>query len=106
MDNGAIAWLRNLDRKKWALAIPYEINGSTLPMYPDLLIVRMGNHGYVFDILEPHDASRKDNYPKAVGLARFAEEHAHIYGRIELIRKQKAPDGKEHFFRLNIARKL
>ena len=106
MNNGAIAWLRNLDRKKWALAIPYEVNGSTLPMYPDLLIVRMGNHGYVFDILEPHDASRKDNYPKAVGLAKFAEEHAHIYGRIELIRKQKAPDGKEHFFRLNIANVL
>ena len=106
MENGAIAWLRNLDRKKWALAIPYEVNGSVTPMYPDLLIVRMGEHGYVYDILEPHDASRKDNYPKAVGLAKFAEENPHAYGRIQLIRKQNAPDGKEHFFRLDMANLL
>lgn len=100
--NGAVAWLRNLDRKKWALEIPYEIDGVATPMYPDLLIVRKKEKGYVFDILEPHDPSRKDNCAKAVGMAKFAEKHGGKFGRIQLIRKQKGEDGKEHFFRLNI----
>ena len=39
-------------------------------MFPDLVIVRADSHGYVFDILEPHDPSRKDNYPKQWDLLR------------------------------------
>jgi type III restriction enzyme len=98
----AVAWLRNLDRKKWSLEIPYEANGVQTSMYPDLLVVRAGNHGYVFDILEPHDPSRDDNYPKAVGLARFAEKHGAHFGRIQLIRKAKGADRRDHFYRLDM----
>lgn len=104
LENGAVCWLRNLDRKTWSLEIPYEVNGITTPMYPDLVIVRADAHGYIFDILEPHDPSRKDNYPKAVGLARFAEKHWDAYGRIQLIRKQRGPDGQEHFYRLDMSK--
>lgn len=32
---------------------------------------------------------RKDNYPKAVGLAKFAEKHWDKFGRIQLIRLKK-----------------
>lgn len=60
--------------------------------------------GYVFDILEPHDSSRKDNYPKAVGLAKFAKKHWDIFGRIQLIRLKKGVDGREHFYRLDMAK--
>ncbi|WP_235827359.1 hypothetical protein [Acetivibrio saccincola] len=74
LNNGAVCWLRNLDRKKWALEIPYEVSGVTTSMFPDLVIIRADSQGYIFDILEPHDPSRKDNYPKAVGLAKFAEK--------------------------------
>lgn len=104
MDNGAVCWLRNLDRKSWSLGIPYEVNGVAVPMFPDLVIVRADAQGYIFDILEPHDASRKDNCPKAVGLARFAEKHWDIFGRIELIREMRGPDGQMHFYRLDMAK--
>lgn len=104
LHNGAVCWLRNLERKPWALAVPYEVNGVATPMYPDLLIVRADAHGYVFDILEPHDPSRKDNCPKAVGLAKFAEKHWDAYGRIQLIRLMKGPDGQDHYYRLDMAK--
>lgn len=106
LEKGAVTWLRNLDRKKWALEIPYESDGVTTSMFPDLLVVRADQHGhgYVFDVLEPHDPSRKDNYPKAVGLAKFAERHNECFGRIELIRKAKGADGREHFYRLDMGK--
>ncbi len=102
--NGAVCWLRNVDRKKWALEVPYEVNGVAIPMYPDLIVVRADVHGYIFDVLEPHDPSRKDNCHKAVGLAKFADKHWDKYGRIQLVRKQKGPDRKEHFYRLDMSR--
>ena len=101
---GAVAWLRNLDRKKWSLEIPYEVGGVTTPMFPDLIVVRTNANGYVFDILEPHDPSRKDNYPKAVGLAKFAEKHGEYFGRIQLIRKAKGADKRDHFYRLDMSK--
>ena len=102
LKNGAICWLRNLDRKKWSLEIPYEVNGVATSMFPDLVVVRVDTDGYIFDILEPHDPSRKDNYPKAVGLAKFAEKHWDKFGRIQLIRLKKGVDGREHFYRLDM----
>lgn len=105
LNNGAVAWLRNLDRKKWSMQIPYKVGGVNTPMYPDLLVVRTDTNGYLFDILEPHDPSRKDNYPKAVGLADFAQKHGEYFGRIQLIRKKRGGDGREHFYRLDM-RKL
>ncbi|MDR5599706.1 DEAD/DEAH box helicase family protein [Paenibacillus larvae] len=104
LNNGAVCWLRNLDRKKWSLEIPYEISGVTTSMFPDLVVVRSDAQGYVFDILEPHDPSRKDNYPKVVGLAKFAEKHWDIFGRIHLIRLKKGVDGREHFYRLDMGK--
>lgn len=100
---GAVCWLRNVDRKKWALAIPYEVDCVSTPMYPDFLIVTADAHGYKFDILEPHDPSKKDNCSKAVGLAKFAEKHWDKFGRIQLIRKQRGPDGKDHLYRLDMS---
>ncbi len=35
----------------------------------------------------------------AVGLAQFAEKHWALFDRIQLIRKQRGPDGREHFYR-------
>ena len=98
-----VCWIRNLDRKKWALAIPYEVSGSKVSMYPDLIVIRAISTGYTVDILEPHDYNRKDNYPKAVGLAKFAAAHWDKFGRIQLIRKLTGPDGNEHFYRLDMS---
>lgn len=99
-----VAWLRNIDRKPWSLEIPYRDSGSIKPMFPDLIIVRQVNNSFRFDILEPHDPTRDDNAAKAVGLAEFAEKHWPLFDHIQLIRKQKAPDGRDHYFRLDVGK--
>ena len=71
-------------------------------MFPDMVIVRRDEQGFQFDILEPHDSSRSDNHAKAVGLAEFAEKHWDLFGRIQLIRKQRGADGAEHYYRLDM----
>ena len=63
--------------------------------------VRQVGSDFAIEILEPHDPSLSDNFEKAVGLARFAEKHGGLFGRIQLIRKQSS-DGGEHFARLEI----
>ena len=104
LNRGAYAWLRNLDRKPWSLCIPYRSAGKVLPLYPDLLIVEKNGEDYSYSILEPHDPSRNDNVPKAVGLAEFADKHQFIFNRIQLIRKMTGADHKEHFFRLDMSK--
>jgi type III restriction enzyme len=96
-----VGWLRNLDRKPWSLEIPYESGGDVRPMFPDLVVVRKVGSNFVIDILEPHDPSLSDNFEKAIGLARFAERHGALFGRIQLIRKQSSGGG-DHFVRLEI----
>ena len=98
-----VTWLRNLDRKPWSIEIPYKTSGIYTSMFPDLLVVRKDEHGYIFDLLEPHNPSNKDNYPKAKGLAEFARKHASYYGRIQLIRKKRGNDGVEHYYRLDLS---
>lgn len=96
-------WLRNTSRAKWALCIPYEIDGEMKPMYPDFLIVRYDAQlEYIIDILEPHSDSYKDNLGKAKGLAKYAEAEPRI-GRVQLIR-QKSVGGKPRFIRLDLSR--
>ncbi len=81
-----VCWMRNPSRKPWALCIPYEMDGETKPFYPDFLVVRKtAAFGYVFDILEPHNSSLKDNICKAKGLAKYAQQ-CKVLSRIQLIR--------------------
>jgi type III restriction enzyme len=101
-DESVVTWLRNLERKPWSLEIPYRDSGTVRSMYPDLLVVRQDNRGFLFDILEPHDPSLQDNHAKAVGLAEFADQHSHLFGRIQLIRKKRGPDGQERYYRLDM----
>lgn len=96
-------WLRNVDRKPWALEIPYRVGADTRSMYPDLVIIHQGVGGYEFDILEPHDPSRKDNISKILGLAEFAQENWHLFRRIELIRKMRGADGVERYYGIDVA---
>ena len=101
-DASVVGWLRNVDRKPWSLEIPYDTGGDTRPMFPDLVVVRKNGKAFTIDILEPHDPSLGDNFEKAVGLARFAEQHGNLFGRIQLIRKLSSPAGGGHFARLEI----
>ena len=79
-----VCWLRNPPRKPWALCMPYEQNGQMHGMYPDFIVIRKDEDGYIIDILEPHDQSRTDNLPKAIGLAKYAAKNPGA-GRIQLI---------------------
>lgn len=81
-----VGWLRNYDRKQWALSMPYDFQGTTSPMFPDFLVVRKDGDGHMVDILEPHSSSLSDSYAKARGLAKYAQKHHENFGRIELIR--------------------
>jgi type III restriction enzyme len=103
-DPTVVAWLRNIDRKPWSLEIPYEEGGTIRSMFPDMVIIRQLANRFSFDILEPHDASRSDNVAKAVGLAKFAERHWHLFERIQLIRKKRATDGRDRYFRLDVGK--
>jgi len=80
-----VGWLRNTDRKPWALCVPFDLGGEMRPMYPDFLFVRSEGSGLVVDIIEPHTISLSDAPAKAAGLAKFAAKHFDKFGRIELI---------------------
>lgn len=97
-----VGWLRNIDRKPWSLEIPYQTGGDVRPMFPDLVVIRQEGDALAVDILEPHDPSLGDNFEKAIGLAKFAELHGELFGRIQLIRKQSSPAGGDRYVRLEI----
>lgn len=78
-------WLRNLDRRPWAVCVPYEVGGEFRAMYPDFLFLRSEKGHLVVDLVEPHTIALADAPAKAAGLAKFAAKHADKFGRIELI---------------------
>lgn len=96
-----VCWIRNPSRGKWALCLPYVKNDENHGMYPDFLIIRKDDSGYILDILEPHDPSREDNLGKAKGLAKYARENPEV-GRVQLIRMSKDPLGKANLRRLDL----
>jgi type III restriction enzyme len=85
--NDFVCWLRNVDRRDYAFCVPYEMGGIK-PFYPDFAIVRKAGNGFLVDILEPHNDSYVDALPKAIGLAKFAEEHHEEFGRLIFARKK------------------
>ena len=83
-----VCWLRNQERKPWALCIPYEYGNETHRMYPDFLIVRKNSSGcYEFGLLEPHRDDKKDNLAKAKGLVNYARECPNV-DRVQMLRKK------------------
>jgi len=80
-----VGWLRNPDRKEWSLCVPYIVNAEARAFFPDFLFLRKVGKDFIVDILDPHLPTLEDAAPKAVGLATYADKHAHLFGRIELI---------------------
>ena len=102
-----VCWLRFVERKSWSISIPYEMNHEIRAAYPDMLIVRKhGFDDFLFDILEPHDPTRRDNLGKAKGFAKYAEENLSTeIGHLQLIRYEKGDDGQNHFLRLDLTKR-
>jgi type III restriction enzyme len=80
-----LGWLRNTDRKAWALCVPYDVAGEKRPAYPDFLFLRSEAGRVVVDICEPHEIAFADAPAKAVGYANFAAKHFDAFGAIDLI---------------------
>ncbi len=101
-----VCWIRNptpqASQGGWGLCIPYEIKGETKSTFPDFLVVRKDEYGYVMDILEPHNPNFTDNLPKAKAFAKYAKENPSV-GRVQLIREEKDLAGKKRFKRLDMA---
>ena len=98
-----VCWLRNRQRASWSLAIPYYNEQNEIKsFFPDFLIVRYNEDGYVVDILEPHDPNQRDNIGKAKGLANYAKDNQ-ISGRLQLIREKKIL-GQKIFTRLDMSK--
>lgn len=100
-----VRWLRNVDRKPWALCIPYVLDNDDKPKYPDFIIVRKTSNGYVLDVLEPHGSHYTDNLAIAKGLAKYAV-NAPQFGRIQLIRLTDGPGNSKTLHRLDMTNSL
>lgn len=95
-----VCWIRNVQKEAWSLCIPYHKEDNSIhEMYPDFLIVRRDEYGYIVDILEPHDPNRRDNIGKARGFAEYAKKNNDV-GRLQLIRKIREGE----FKRLDMSR--
>lgn len=90
----AVGWLRNPVRKKWSLAIPYNLGGGFIskPVFPDFLFFVRENDKILIDILDPHGHHLNDAVDKAKGLAWYAHRHGHHFRRIEIITEIKKGD--------------
>lgn len=80
-----VTWLRNYDRKSWALAIPYKMGNKWERMFPDFIIIRRSDDQYHIDLLEPHSLYLADSIYKAKGLVEFSRKYKDKFDRIELI---------------------
>lgn len=100
-----VCWIRNVQNARWALCLPYELLGEVRRFYPDFIVVRKDNIGYVMDILEPHGGQFADSLEKAKALADYAQENTKI-GRVQLVRMVRDVGGKERLRRLEFAGNL
>ena len=98
-----VCWLRNQDRKPWALCIPYEYGNEVHRMYPDFIIVRSDSNGvYEYSLLEPHRDDKKDNLAKAKGLAKYVQECPNV-SRVQMLRKVHDASG-DRMLRLDLCK--
>jgi len=79
-----VGWLRNIDRKDWAVCVPYD-KGGVKPFYPDFVIIRREHGELVADLIDPRDPTRTDTWAKAKGLAEYADKHGNTFGRLEIV---------------------
>lgn len=84
----AVAWYRNPPRSDDALAVAYtDKKGAWRRLFPDLVFFNEIGAEVRPSIVDPHWHDLPDTLPKLRGLARYAEEHAGAFHRIEAISK-------------------
>jgi len=60
---------------------------DTANLESGFVIVRKQGKGFVVDLLEPHEDTRRDTWAKVQGLAKFADAHGISFGRLMIARK-------------------
>jgi type III restriction enzyme len=85
MRKDVVGWLRNPDRKPWSLCIARRDGAGWKPFYPDFIFFRKAGKGVVPDIIDPHLLSAEDMPERAVDFAKYAKNHANLFGRIEMV---------------------
>jgi type III restriction enzyme len=84
---GSIAWYRNPSRASQdSLGVIYEDGTEVKILRPDFIFFAQRQNGtIVADIVDPHGMHFGDALPRLRGLARYAEENAGIFRRIEVV---------------------
>jgi len=81
-----IAWYRNPSRASQdSLGVAYDAGGETKVVRPDFIFfVRLPDGSVAADIIDPHGIQLGDALPRLKGLAKYADENAGVYRRIEV----------------------
>jgi type III restriction enzyme len=84
---GFLAWYRNPPRASQdSLGVAYRKDGRWSVVRPDFLFFSSAPDGsVVVDIVDPHGTFLADALPKLKGLADYAEIHAAVFRRIEVV---------------------
>jgi len=84
---GTVGWYRNPPRTSQdSLGVIYEDGDEIKVVRPDFIFfARLPDGTVVADIVDPHGIQFSDALPKLKGLAKYAEENADVYRRIEVI---------------------
>ncbi|MDP3677050.1 MAG: DEAD/DEAH box helicase family protein [Novosphingobium sp.] len=84
---GCDAWYRNPARASQdSIGIVYDDGGEPKIVRPDFIFFARAEDGSVVaNIVDPHGYHLADSLPKLRGMARYAEENAGLFGRIEAV---------------------
>lgn len=85
--NDIIGWYRNPARASQdSLGVVYDEGSESRMLRPDFVFFSKQSDGSIAaDIVDPHSHHLADALPKLKGLARYAEQHATVYRRIDAI---------------------
>jgi type III restriction enzyme len=83
--NEIIGWLRNRDRKPWALCIPRQDGSKWAGIYPDFIFFRHTKSGVLPDLVDPHLLSDEHAPARAAAMAKYAQSHSESFGRLQLV---------------------
>jgi type III restriction enzyme len=85
---GTVGWMRNLPKKSWSLAIPYDKGGAYGPIFPDYIVFVKRDGQILPSIVDPHNEAYEDSEKRAIGIAHYADKHGNLYHEILLITKE------------------
>jgi hypothetical protein len=87
-----VGWYRNPSAAgKHSLRVAYKDGATWRSVQPDFIFVQRNTSGQLVpSIVDPHGTHFSDAMPKLLGLAQYAEDHGHLYARIESLAETRA----------------